>query len=58
MSGGGAGPIILKSIAAIPEVPEVDRARLFIIADRSVSGCSLFDALRVAKIVMRLVRKP
>jgi hypothetical protein len=57
MSGGGGGIIILKSLAAIPEVPKKDREKFFEIADRSVPQVSISDALRVARIVWRLVRR-
>lgn len=58
MSGGGGGPIILKSIANIPEVPAADRAKMLEIADRSITGCSRLDALTVIRIVWRLIRQP
>jgi hypothetical protein len=54
MSGGNGGVIILK---IAEESTEPEKTELQKIHDRSVTGCSLIDALRVLRIVWKLLRR-
>lgn len=57
MSGGGGGRIIINRLAETqPPVSDDDKKILTEIADRTVVACSLFDAVRVIRIVWRLLR--
>jgi hypothetical protein len=46
----------IKHIAAMEGITPEDRDILARIAERSIAGCSWIDAVRVARIVYRLLR--
>lgn len=59
MSGGGGGPIILKSVANSGGVTDsVDKDKLLEIADRSIPHCSMADAWKAIRIIWKYLRRP
>jgi hypothetical protein len=58
MSGGAGGQIIIRSIVATGQFDSKDCTDLQNIADKQAVSCSFMDALKVARIVFKRLRKP
>lgn len=57
MSGGGGGPIIIPKLVEVPTCTPQEKALLLNILNRSPVRCTIKDALRVAHIVFKLLRR-
>jgi hypothetical protein len=58
MSGGGGGVIIIRRLVETGQFNPSDSTALQNIADKQAVTCSFLDALKVARIMFKRLRKP